>query len=154
MKRKVLLLILTLLMSPLIISAQTKEWSLEDCILYALQNNIQLKQQEISTEYKNSTLQLSKLSLLPSLNGYASQDFNYGRHQVIDEVTGIPKYVTTNSTYFNYGANSNVTIFAGLTNYNTIKKNQYSMLKYFLFSHINHLGIMNYPYMYQTILST
>jgi len=128
MKRKVLFVILILLMSPLIISAQTKEWSLEDCILYALQNNIQLKQQEITTEYKNSTLQLSKLSLLPSLNGYASQDFNYGRHQVIDEGTGIPKYVTTNSTYFNYGANSNVTIFSGLTNYNTIKKNQFSLL--------------------------
>jgi outer membrane protein len=128
MKRKVLFVILILLMSPLVISAQTKEWSLEDCILYALKNNIQLKQQEITTEYKNSALELSKLSVLPSLNGYASQDFNYGRHQVIDEITGIPTYKTTNSTYFNYGVNSGVTIFAGLTNYNTIKKNQFSLL--------------------------
>jgi outer membrane protein len=128
MKRKVLLVIMTMLMPTLVISAQTKEWSLEDCIRYALQNNIQLKQQEITTEYKNSTLQLSKLSVLPTLNGYASQDFNYGRHQVIDDVTGIPTYKTTNSSYFNYGASSGITLFAGLTNYNTIKKNQFSLL--------------------------
>jgi outer membrane protein len=126
MKRKILFVILILLMSPLVISAQTKEWSLEDCILYALKNNIQLKQQEITTEYKNSALELSKLSVLPTLNASASQDFNYGRHQI--NVDSISVYVTNNTSYFNLGVSSRVTLFSGLTNYNTIKKNQYSLL--------------------------
>jgi len=124
MKRKVVLVILILLMSPLIISAQTKEWSLEDCILYALQNNIQLKQQEITTQYKSSALELSKLSVLPNLNGSANHYYSFGRvadmstYQFIENQT-----VRSNS----FDASSNVTLFSGLQNYNTIKKNSYDL---------------------------
>jgi outer membrane protein len=121
MKRKVLLVILILLMLPLVISAQTKEWNLEECIRYALQYNIQLKQQEITTEYDASTLELSKLSLLPSLNAYATHNYNFGR--TLDETT---YEYTENQTVRsnNFGASSNVTLFSGLVKYNTIKKNQ------------------------------
>jgi len=111
-------------MLPPLISAQTKEWSLEECIRYALENNIQLKQQEIATQYKASELELSKLSLLPSLNAYASNDYSYGRN--LDKDTY--QYVDYNTAYQNYGASSDVTLFAGLTNYNTIKKNRYNLL--------------------------
>ncbi|HNX66987.1 MAG TPA: TolC family protein [Bacteroidales bacterium] len=124
MKRKVLLLILTLLMLPLIISAQTKEWSLEDCILYALQNNIQLKQQEITTQYKASELELSKLSLLPNLNGSASHYYNFGRVADMSTYQFIENQTVRSN---NFDASSTVTLFSGLQNYNTIKKNTYNL---------------------------
>ncbi|MCK7541574.1 MAG: hypothetical protein MZV63_67160 [Marinilabiliales bacterium] len=38
---------------------------------HALQNNIQIKQQEIMTRYQESSLEQSKLNLLPTLNGSA-----------------------------------------------------------------------------------
>jgi outer membrane protein len=125
MKRKVLLVILILLMAPLVISAQTKEWSLEDCILYALKNNIQLKQQEITTQYDESALALSKLALLPTLNGYATHDYNFGR--ALDKTTyQYTENQTTRSN--NFSVSSSTTLFSGLVNYNTIKKNENKLL--------------------------
>lgn len=126
MKRRIFTVIITLLMLPPLISAQVKEWSLEECIRYALQNNIQLKQQEINTQYKASELELSKLSLLPSLNGYASQDFNYGKTQVTQG--SVVENKDVNSAYFRYGASSEMKLFSGLKNYNTIRKSKYSLL--------------------------
>jgi len=125
MKRKVLFVIIVLLMLPPLISAQTKEWSLEECILYALENNIQLKQKEITTQYDASTLELSKLSLLPTLNGYATHNYNFGR--TLDETTY--EYTENETVRSNsFGASSNVTLFSGMVNYNTIKKNQNNLL--------------------------
>jgi len=125
MKRKILLAFMIMLVIPVIASAQAKEWSLQDCIEYAIQNNIQLKQQEISTQYDASALALSKLALLPTLNGYATHDYNFGR--ALDETT---YQYTENQTVRsnNFGASSNVTLFSGLVNYNTIKSNQFKLL--------------------------
>jgi len=124
MKRKVLLVFIVVLMIPMIVSAQTKEWSLEECIRYALQNNIQLKQKEISTQYQASTLELSKLAILPSLNASASHQYSYGR--TLDQSSY--EYTDNNTGYYSYGASSGVTLFSGLKNFNTIKKNKYTLL--------------------------
>ncbi len=122
MKRKFLATFLVLLMLSPVISAQTKQWSLEECIRYAHLNNIQLKQQEISTEYKYSELELSKLSLLPSLNASATHNYNFGR--TLDQTTyEYTENETVRSNSFN--ASSGVTLFSGLRNYNTIRKNSY-----------------------------
>lgn len=111
-------------MLPPLISAQTKEWSLEECILYALENNIQLKQQEITTQYRASELELSKLSLLPSLNASANHYYNFGR--VADNTTY--QFIENQTVQSNsFDASSSVTLFSGLQNYNTIKKNTYNL---------------------------
>ena len=43
--------------------------TLEQCIDYALKNNIQIKQSELNTELTEINLTQSKANLLPSLNG-------------------------------------------------------------------------------------
>ena len=125
MKRKILSLGFILLMSPLALFSQQKAWTLEECIAHALQNNIQIKQQEIMTEYQVTALEQSKLKLLPTLNGSASHNYAFGR--ALDETT---YEFTENETVQsnNFYAGSNVTLFSGLVNYNTIQKNKYQVL--------------------------
>ena len=71
--RKTILLILTLIVqfaqAQQSASANDKIWFLEDCISYALENNITVKQAVLE---KNSTLQnykAAKSSRLPNLSG-------------------------------------------------------------------------------------
>jgi len=125
MKRRILSLGFFIMLSPLALLSQQKTWTLEECIAHALRNNIQIKQQELMTEYQVSALEQSKLNLLPTLNGSASHNYAFGR--ALDETTyefTENERVQSNSFY----AGSNVTLFNGLVNYNTIKKNRYQVL--------------------------
>lgn len=125
MNRKIISFGFIMLCSPLLLFSQQKQWTLEECISHALQNNIQIKQQEIMTEYQVSALEQSKLNILPTLNGSASHNYAFGR--ALDETTyEFTDNVTVQSNNFNAG--SNVTLFHGLVNYNTIQKNKYQLL--------------------------
>jgi outer membrane protein len=106
-------------------SAQKKIWSLEECVNYALDNNIQIKQQEIQTRFQKNTLDLSKLNLLPTLNGQATQNYSYGR--ALDLTTyKFTENQNIHSNYFYLAGSMN--LFSGLQNYNTIQKNKYELL--------------------------
>ena len=123
--KKILILIFTcLLISQGSVFSQQKEWSLEDCIRYAIENNIQIKQQVIQTEVQKNSLDLAKLSLLPSLNGSASHNYSFGR--ALDQNTYEFFNQTLQSDNFYLGGSAPV--FNGLQNYNTIQKNKYLVL--------------------------
>ena len=126
MMKKFLIFIFTgLLSSQGLIFSQQKEWSLEDCIRYAIENNIQIKQQIIQTEYQKNAFELAKLKLLPTLNGSASHNYSFGR--ALDETTyqfSNNKTVQSNNFYLEGSLN----LFNGLQNYNTIQKNKYQVL--------------------------
>ena len=86
MIKKFLILIFTVFISSQgLIHSQQKNWSLEECIKYAIDNNLQIKQQVIQTDYQKNTLDLSKLNLLPTLNGSASQNYSFRR--TLDQLT-------------------------------------------------------------------
>jgi outer membrane protein len=125
MKRKIFSFGFIMLFSPLVLLSQQKQWTLEECISHALQNNIQIKQQEIMTKYQVTALEQSKLNLLPTLNGSATHNYAFGR--ALDETTyEFTDNVTVQSNNFYTG--SNVTLFHGLVNYNTIMKNKFQLL--------------------------
>jgi len=123
---KKLLIITFLCFSPILLnSQQDKEWSLEECVRYAIDNNIQIKQQEIQSGYQQNALELSKLNLLPTLNGQASHNYSFGR--ALDETTyefTRDQNIQSNSFYLGGSLN----LFNGLQNYNTIQKNKYQVL--------------------------
>ena len=50
------------------ISSQVKKWTLEDCISYAIENNIGLKREKLQTRGSEVDLLKSKMDLTPSLN--------------------------------------------------------------------------------------
>jgi outer membrane protein len=125
MKRIHIILSISLLVSSTILTAQKKEWSLEECVSYALENNIQIKQQDIQTQYQKNALDLSKLNLLPSVNGSASHNYSFGR--ALDQTT---YEFTENETVLsdNFYISGNLTLFNGLQNLNNIKKSRYNLL--------------------------
>jgi len=105
--------------------SQQKEWSLEECIKYAIDNNIQIKQQVLQTRYQENTLEQSKLNLLPTVNGQASHSYSFGR--ALDETT-YEYTANQNIQSNNFYAGGSMNLFNGLQNYNTIKKNKNQLL--------------------------
>lgn len=99
-------------------------WTLEECIDYALKNNIQVKQQKLNTEYNQNILSQSRANLLPSLSASGSYGSSFGR--ALDQST---YEFTQNQTVqsVNVGISSSLTIFSGLQKLNTIKKNEFDL---------------------------
>lgn len=110
----------------LISSAQNtpKVWSLEDCINYALDHNLDIKKQVLSVEANKKQLLQAKLNLLPDLNAQATNVWNFG--QTIDLYTNT--FATSTVRSNNFYLQSNVTLFNGFTKINTIKQNSILLL--------------------------
>ena len=104
--------------------SQLKEWSLEECIKYAIENNIQIKQQVIQTDYQKNALDIAKLKLLPTVNGQSSYNFSFNR--TLDQTTY--RYVDQNGQSAQFYVGGNMPLFTGLQNYNTIKKSENELL--------------------------
>ena len=97
--------------------AQETGWSLDECISYAMENNISLKRQELASDLNKKDLTQSKLNVLPNLNGQVQHNMGSGR--LLDE--GTYEWVNTDLRQGTLGLATNVTLFGGLTAYNTIK---------------------------------
>lgn len=100
-----------------------KVWNLQTCIDYALQNNIQIKQQLLNEELSRQEVIRSKCSILPSLNGSATQGFNWGRN--VDRYTN--QFSESEIQSNNFYLSSQVTLFSGFQHYNTIRQSQLSL---------------------------
>ncbi len=97
-----------------------KVWSLEDCISYALENNITVKDAALNKDIAEIDYSKSKSSRLPNLFGSASQNFSSGN--TIDPITS--SYVTDQINSTNVGINSSMTLFQGNQLNNQIKQNK------------------------------
>jgi len=106
------------------ISAQVKKWTLEECINYAVTNNIGLQRQQLLTEVADVNYFKSKMDVLPSLNFDSQTSIQYGRS--IDPITN---GVTFLQNFRNgYELYSYLKLFNGFTTLNTISANRF-MLK-------------------------
>ena len=106
------------------LSAQ-KAWTLEDCIQYAMENNIQIKQAVLTTEYNENLLKQSKLGQIPSLNGNANYNYSWGR--ALDQTT----YQFTDNQQIHsisMGLSSRANLFNGLQVRNTILQNEINLM--------------------------
>ena len=99
--------------------------SLEDCIDYALKNNISLKQSALTIDLNKTTYLQSKLQLLPSVNLNSSFNKNQGRY--INPLTN--EFIEQVSSSINLSYSTNVTLFNGFKNLNQIKKAANELLK-------------------------
>jgi outer membrane protein len=104
--------------------AQKQAWSLEECIQYAIDHNIQIKQQTIQTKVQKNALDQAKLNLLPTITGQASHDYSFGR--ALDQNTYTFYNQTVLQDYFYLGGRTD--LFNGLQNLNSIQKNKYELL--------------------------
>lgn len=97
-----------------------EKWTLQECINYALKNNIQVKQSELEIAQRNADLTRSKADLIPSLNLGSSVTYNVGRS--INPFTN--QFEENPVTGHNYGLNTDVTLFNGFNKINNIKRAQ------------------------------
>ncbi len=124
MIRKSIILSITLLAMGFSMAAQ-QAWSLEDCLQYAMENNIQIKQSVLTTEYNENLLKQSKLGQIPNLSG--SGGFNQSWGRALDQTT----YQYTEDQAFgsyNFGLSSYANLFNGLQVRNTIQQNELNLL--------------------------
>lgn len=122
MKYKLTTLLLVLVVG--ITSAQEKKWTLEECITYAVENNLSIEQYELDLESTKLDESDAFGSFLPNLNGSSSISNNTGFS--INPTNNAP----TNSTTFNMNASisSNVTLFDGLRNIHRLNKAKLSAI--------------------------
>ncbi len=98
------------------ISGQVKKWTLEDCIKYAVTNNIGLQRQKLQTELKRTDLLVSRMNLLPNLNAGSNIYYTDGR-----SINQSDNSINFNKNmYSDIGIASNLVIFNGLYEINTI----------------------------------
>jgi len=107
-----------------------KKWTLEDCIDYAMENNITLKKARLSAESAQEDVKGSKAALLPSLSASTNQSVGYRPWQDagITTVTNGQVNAKVDKGYYNgsYGLNASWTLWNGNRNRNTVKLNKLS----------------------------
>jgi outer membrane protein len=124
MFRKIILTLFIIIFAHSVIMAQ-QAWSLEDCIAYAMENNISIKQSVLNTEYNENVLKQSKLGQIPTLNGNANYSYSWGR--ALDQTT----YQFTDDQQINsisMGLSSRVNLFNGLQVRNSILRNELDLM--------------------------
>lgn len=105
-----------------------KQWSLRDCIDYALANNIQLQKAKIKEYSALEDVKQSQAALLPSLNLSTSQNVSYTPWPQQGRATVADGYVqsSVDKVYYNgsYSLSGNWTVWNGNKNRNNVKLNK------------------------------
>ena len=99
-------------------NAQAKKWTLQECVDYALEKNISIKQSELDIETSEINKKDAIGNFLPSLNSRAGHSWSIGLSQ--DPVTF--SAVTATTTNISGGLSSGITIYDGLQNVNQLHR--------------------------------
>lgn len=97
-----------------------KPLSLPECVDIALKNNLRVRRSIFNVETANVNLFQSKMNFLPTLNGGASQNFNFGRS--INPVTNTFEAQRANS--MNVQVNSSLLLFNGFRVTNSFRQSR------------------------------
>ena len=111
-------IVLFLLLIGFQLSAQDKKWTLEECVDYAIKNNISIKSSELDLKTSDIEKMEAVGGFLPTLSANANYSINTGAS--INPVTNQFQNETFKS--FSAGANSNITLFNGLANWKTLQR--------------------------------
>ena len=129
--KKLLLLISGVLLSTQIMTAQdvlstsTRQWTLQQCIDYAMENNITLQKSKLQKQSATEDLKGAKAALLPTVSASTNQSLGYQpwKDTGISTVTNGQVNTKVDKTYYNgsYSLSGQWTVWNGNRNINTIK---------------------------------
>lgn len=97
-----------------------KQWTLKECVEYALEKNITIQQNKLNLENAKKQVDISKGNFLPNLNAGTGGNFNFGTS--FDPVTN--DRISTSLFGGSMNLSSGITIFNGFRNTNTYKQAQ------------------------------
>ena len=119
------LLTLTVLLVPMALQAQdlSRPWTLQECLDWALEHNLTVKQGENTVAQQEIRLNTAKNAYFPTVSGSSNESVNFGRGLTSDNTytTG----ATTTNTSFSIGAGMN--LFDGMARPNNIKLSQLNL---------------------------
>jgi len=102
-----------------------KQWTLQECIDYALANNITLKKSQLQQQSALEDLKGAKAALLPTVNASTNQSLGYQpwKDSGISTVTNGVVNTKVDKTYYNgsYSLSGQWTVWNGGRNTNTVK---------------------------------
>ena len=102
---------LTILCCSLLLGASAQKlpevWDLQQCINYAVQNNISIKQADITARISQLQALQAKYNQYPNLSGSASNGVRFGRS--IDPTTNT--FATSQFLYQNFGVNAGMQLY-------------------------------------------
>ena len=98
-----------------------EKWSLDDCVAYALDHNLQLNDFKYTEESSRETYRQSIRNLLPAVEASSNYAINFGRST--DPFTN--DVVTTDFFSNSYNINSRVDLFQGFQKLNSIKASKF-----------------------------
>ena len=127
--RKALLFISVMLLTGSVAMAQ-KQWTLQDCIDYAMANNITLQKSKLQKESATEDLKGAKAALLPTLSASTNQSLGYQpwKDTGMAYVTNGTVNTKVDKTSYNgsYSLSGQWTVWNGNRNINTVKLDQFS----------------------------
>ena len=122
MKRTIIFLTVFSFSLPAFTSLKGQEaWTLEKCIRYAAENNLQIKQQSLMVQQAENNVLQSKLDFVPSVSGSVSHNMSWGRSANLQDLEIIENKLSQ-STSANLSASMN--LLEGLSKFNTLKSNK------------------------------
>ena len=101
--------------SSFLVQAQ-KQWTLQECLDYAMANNITLQQNRISSQQRNAEVEAGKAALWPSLSFSTNHNVSYRpfSESTINLTNGSMSTTSSETNYTgNYGINANWTVWNG-----------------------------------------
>lgn len=108
-----------------VFAQEVKTWTLNDCIRYALEQNIQLQQNRLSLEESKVDVKTAKAALFPSLSFSTGHNMTNRPYQETSSmVSGTEIISSSNKTSYtgSYGLNAQWTVWNGGQRLNTIKQ--------------------------------
>ncbi|MCF6184580.1 MAG: TolC family protein [Bacteroidales bacterium] len=100
-----------------------KIWTLNDCLKYALENNIQIKRKNIQIKAGKLAIKAAKSNILPYLNFNASQEFSFAK--TTDLISNDLK--ENNISVNKYNISGSIVLFNGFKNYNIIEQKKLNL---------------------------
>nr|WP_299343081.1 TolC family protein [Allomuricauda sp.] len=98
-----------------------KVWTLDECVAYAIEHNLQVKTTSYTKDSNKETYRQSVRNLLPTVSGFTNYRINTGLTE--DPQTGV--LVNREFNNANYSLNANLDIFQGFQKLNAIKAAKY-----------------------------
>ena len=117
-------IIIAVLLFVLIAQAQNKKWTLKECVEYALENNISVKQSELDIELADIEKLTAKGNFVPGISAGAGVSENTGLS--FDPVTNNAR--TTTFLSASGSINMGYTLFDGLRNFRQLQRADISKL--------------------------
>lgn len=124
MKLILLPALLVVLLAPFELTAQDKVWTLDECVTYAVENNIQVRQSLLQTRISKNNQEDGWLDYTPSLSAGFGYNWNTGLN--VDPVTNVISESQRQTGSFSVG--SSWVVYSGGRKYSTIARNNLNYL--------------------------